>query len=465
MIENISQPLAILAFSLIDIPRPHYKSHWDVLTSNTIPCINKPAPLPAFPDFLGSWLVSHLFIVCDHARTRIARDLVTRLVTLTSLSSTTTSSSSSLFLNPTPTTGLSHVVHIADVCVSIINNLVTQCPYGIVDVSSELQEAFVSLPSLFPDTAGKLVQALSRLFTRGCGVLADRCALALRKATFSQGWTYILLLIIFLQFYKYYYLYTDAICRQAAVSALLALLRSQMISTTVHKDRNRNQSNIPQDFSRNGRDISTNSAPLSVDEILSLLRRFMNHQAVVRSLLYDQLYCLQGDFPHLRELMNRLLLNHMKSLLDKNNDGAWNNITNSSSIQLDLESCLDLSNRPQERIGNLILTLLALTRDGFSSLELETNDNECDSENQDNAQSQCSSQPQQPREHQREINQTALDSWDMLWNICKSNALVDFEDFGITSSDDSYADSKQNSLIFIFQEAIQGIISFKQITK
>jgi hypothetical protein len=229
-------------------------------------------------------------------------------------------------------------------------------------------------------------------------------------------------------------------------------------STTSQRDRsNRNQSHIPQDMARNGRVICTNSAPLSVDEILSLLRRFMNHQAVVRSLLYDQVYCLQGDFPHLRELMTRLLLNHMKSLLNIDYDGVKvnNNITNSSAC-LDLESCIDLSNRPQERIGNLMLTLLSLTRDGFSYLDFDNNNME--RVIQEQSLSQSSSQPQQPREHLREIDQTSLDSWDMIWNICKSNALVGFEDFGITQED--FADSKQNSLIFIFQEAIQGIIIY-----
>jgi hypothetical protein len=201
MIENLSQPLAILAFALIDIPRHHNKSHWNILTSNTIPCTNKPEPLPAFPDLLGSWLVTNLFIACHHARSHISRDLVMRLVSYTSTSSTTPSSSSSSFLNPIQTTGISHVIHIADVCVSIINHLVAQCPHGIVDVSSELQEAFVSLPSLYPDTAGKLVQALSRLFTRGCGILADRCALALRKATFSQGRIYYYYIFIYLKLY------------------------------------------------------------------------------------------------------------------------------------------------------------------------------------------------------------------------------------------------------------------------
>ena len=145
-----------------------------------------------------------------------------------------------------------------------MQQLVLKCPLGLVAGQTDLQEAFLSIADLNPSTAGKLVSTLSTLFPR-CTFLADRCALSLRKATFSQ----------------------DEGCRQSAVAALLALLRNQVASaSTLHRR-----------LTINYNSVTPGVSPLAIDEILALLRRFMTHQSGVRTLLYDELYKLQHDYP------------------------------------------------------------------------------------------------------------------------------------------------------------------------
>lgn len=74
-----------------------------------------------------------------------------------------------------------------------------------MEVTTELQEIFISLSFLHPHTASDLIRIMYPLFSVS-PQLADRCTLALRKASFSK----------------------DIFNRQTAICALTTLLRCQL---------------------------------------------------------------------------------------------------------------------------------------------------------------------------------------------------------------------------------------------
>lgn len=434
--ETIAYPLTTLAFSLIEIPRLAAKSAWHQLTSSSSVLQPKEQTCSKSAGDLGSWLLTQLFARCDHARAHIIRELISRLV----INSNNTSLSSN--------SGVA--ASVADACVSILLKLVKASPDALVESSKELQEAFLSLPDLYPSTASKLVNALSQLFPR-CSALSDRCALALRKATFSQ----------------------DNGCRQSAVSALLALLRcliSQSISGGGINNRRRLTTSMMSSLGR------SSSSPLSVDEILSLLRRFMTHQAKVRGLLYEELYKLQNEFPVLREMVLKLLLGHVHSLIQ--DDGFDRHIRQQQplmaatgsrgslplvedmKIRIDLNACLDISNKPQERIGLLLLTLLSIANDANPSMNatIETdihayNDNGIASSQGALSQgSQCNTQAMQYA-----VSQAATEVYLIVWNIVKSNADYDLADFEIDDEEDA-VDLHAHNKVLLMIDSIQASI-------
>jgi hypothetical protein len=141
-------------------------------------------------------------------------------------------------------------------------------------IVQEMMELFLALPSLLPRTAGQLVQVMVPLLRRSSG-LADRCALSLRKASFSK----------------------DVGSRLSAVSALMTLLHVQLMPPGRVNDQHQqgwtntggsgasssSQSsvvNVPQPGGGGGNPIP---GVLSIEEVLSLCRRFLHHQAPVRS--------------------------------------------------------------------------------------------------------------------------------------------------------------------------------------
>jgi hypothetical protein len=168
----------------------------------------------------------------------------------------------------------------ANSCVYVLSVLSSMCPHGLMEASSELQEAFISLPNLHHETAGKLILALGPLF-QSSNSLADKCSLAVRKSSFSK----------------------DSACRQAAVSALLSLLRSQMIQAT-SRDQNSSASSSASSSSsaskgigrRRGMGLSDRlrqqgGSGLSLEEVIALLKRFLQHQSAVRGIyMYTYTY-------------------------------------------------------------------------------------------------------------------------------------------------------------------------------
>ena len=126
---------------------------------------------------------------------------------------------------------------------------------GNSGILQELMELFFSLPSFLPRTAGELVRVVLPILCVSPG-LADRCTLSLRKASFSK----------------------DMRSRLAAVSALMTLLRVQ------HEPKLGNAglvSNESYDRESHYSRKPSASELLSTEEILSLCRRFLHHQAPV----------------------------------------------------------------------------------------------------------------------------------------------------------------------------------------
>jgi hypothetical protein len=166
-----------------------------------------------------------------------------------------------------------------------------------MEITSELHEAFLILTLLHPHTASDLIRVFSTLFSVSPS-LGDRCALALRKASFAK----------------------DLSSRHTAVCALTTLLRCQLQSTNSQRHQ------IP--FSSSQPDISAAivlsqhdnlsqrlSIGVSVDEVLSLCRRFLQHQSSVKSILYNNLALLHVEFSHFRPLISQLFRNHLQHIL------------------------------------------------------------------------------------------------------------------------------------------------------
>jgi hypothetical protein len=151
------------------------------------------------------------------------------------------------------------------------------------NIVQELMELFLSLPSLLPKTAGQLVEVMVPLLRCSSG-LADRCALSLRKASFSK----------------------DVGSRLSAVSALMTLLYVQLLppSSTIEQHHQVWLSNTgctssqtpamsthpPQRQRAGGPSGHPIPGVLSIEEVLSLCRRFLHHQAPVRVLQAHKLF-------------------------------------------------------------------------------------------------------------------------------------------------------------------------------
>lgn len=176
----------------------------------------------------------------------------------------------------------------------ILTALTQTCLDGLMEITSELQETFMVLIYLHPHTASDLIHVLYPLFAVFPS-LGDRCALSLRKASFSK----------------------DISSRQTAVCALTTLLRTQLQNPS-HRSHEMAFSTSQPDAHADIEILSQHqhlsqrlSIGISVDEVLSLCRRFLQHQSSVKSLLYNNLAMLHDEFPHFRPLISQLFRNHL----------------------------------------------------------------------------------------------------------------------------------------------------------
>ena len=410
LVEFMATPLIAFASALLDKPVS------TPITSTTLMVqsitMSTPSTYTDSPQKLGSWLFVNLFKSCEHTRVQITRELVNRLVNANAPTSATktsfeVNSYSAAFIPST-----------ADYCVLVLRELLYTCPGYLHEVGSELQEAFLYLQLMHPNTAGELVYTLSQFFPSSA-ILSDRCALALRKATFSQ----------------------DGTCRQSAVSALIGLLRAHF------KDRREYISALQHS---NSDAPNTNKICLSIDEIVSLLRRFMKHQGSVRCLLYDQIYYLQLEFPNVRQLAIQLLLTHLHSIVwdqDNQKRGMSSNVvidamTLNREIRIDVDACIDNSSVPQEHVYSLLLTLLAMLREHIAG----------DDEDVEFLYSQSSSSSQQAsKKRARDLESTYIisDAFTTLWSIALSTAHVPVTEYGIYDDEQTNRNELMRSMVLL----------------
>jgi hypothetical protein len=360
MIESSIRPILVLAFYLIDNIKPVQKSSWEHITSSAPQCVPSPLSSDCLQGhaYFGAWILEQLFFLCKHSRIYVIRELISRF----SLPFTYSESSNNL------NSKISNKDFVSNICVGILKSLCSKSKQSIIEIQSELHEVFMYIPQFSPYTAGELVSALVPLFEK-CPGMADKCSLSVRKACFSK----------------------DTSSRKAAVSTILALLRSHFSksklpsvvsyqsmlnsSSSSSNERNSLEGSSQHNDSRSKFQQALNFQNLlkervatgtSIEEVLVLLKRFLQHQSSVRSLLYESIYQLSIDFPEFLSYSLRLLRVHFLSLMQKDSDSTRINqtrVSESYEVFLDLEKCLDESNRPQvklNKINKLHLILLKL---------------------------------------------------------------------------------------------------------
>jgi hypothetical protein len=214
--------------------------------------------------------------------------------------------------------GATKQVSSAAIILKLLNGLVSSCAHQLLEVESDLHDILACLSDLDHEQAGELVHVLSPLF-RYSPSFTDRCILCIRKATFSN----------------------DPACRMSAVSTLVELFRFQVqgLDTGAH---------------RGGAPVG-----LSIDEIMQLLKRFLQHQSIVRSLLYEKLVALYREFPIVRLVLIRLLHAHLSSYL-RTADIDGYTVPGSNDTIIDFGQCLDFHGAVCEPIHELISALVIM---------------------------------------------------------------------------------------------------------
>lgn len=316
---SIVSALVKLAFELLQHPSVKNNSHnffypsgWENINATVLRCSSSPFAIPSqiTADIFGTWILKTLFQQCEYTRSTILKELSLRLLTC----SQSSSSSLSDPLTVSSTTILLKTLHA----------LVTSSPRGVIEAESDLHEMLGALSDLEHHSAGDLLLILSPLFDQ-CPSLVDRVVLCVRKSTFHN----------------------DAICRMSALSALLQLLNVRIKALQM--------SSISS---------STSTSSISVDEILVLLRRFLQHQSHVRSFLYQKLVQLHRDYPFVRLITLRFLFQHLTNYLMTDEDdiyGANPQSTDCNLSVIDFSLCIDKGhNAILEPLPDLILALLMM---------------------------------------------------------------------------------------------------------
>ena len=348
-------------------------------------------------DRLGGWLLVRLFCACIESRTQIARELVQRLVVRAALAAAAAGVGSGGVIGgggqaggSSDVTGWGRAGQGSNtgysLLVEVLSDLSLACPHGLVEVAAELQEVWGSLPEMHPDAGGALVEALSVLFPM-CPALSDRCAMVLRKSTLSR----------------------DCKCRQSAVACIVSMLRAQLRNKEFVEQQRGARGTLGGGGGGGGVFSSSSGGGggsggsggggsgggvggLSLDDLFALLRRFLQAQGPVRSMLYERLYTLQTQYPSCREDVLALLVEHLRAITTTDKDsrlggGLWRGkvvgTTNSTKDLAEMASnmssaycnlnltCCKLQTADGayvvvERVPELLLTILAIARHGMA---------------------------------------------------------------------------------------------------
>jgi len=397
MTEILVPPLIQLAISLLDVPAA--ASHvFTLLGPSRVPVRAHPFLNHKFeasrteystnsPAGLGALILVNLFYYCGHARRNITRDLIVRLLTGTSSGM----ASSSTAAEGTMSQHIS--ASAAGIAVSIFGRLAHRCPHGMLEVQGDLYEAFACLGDLPSTLAAGVVVALSPLF-KNCSQLVDRCMMSVRKASFSR----------------------DAHCRQAAAASLVALMREQLLA----QSGSAGASSSPR--ARPFRFDSEATMGISIEEGFALLRRFLQQQIAVQSIVYARVYLLQKEFSVVRTIALQLFLSHFRSLTCavSNPNPAMNpihgyaDLSNDCIERLDLEACIDNTSQPVQRLRGLLCTLVTIAKTVLENAELTNRSFETGTHVLIDA----------------EVLE-AVEVCQCVWNIVKSCAKVDLADFSL----------------------------------
>jgi hypothetical protein len=336
-----SRPLLSFAFALIDAVKPKTRHSWESLTTSSLYCI--PRAIVSYRScsvaYFGSWIASHLFSLCGHSRSQVIREIISRLA------------AASVDVPNVNCFGRSTSKHlVAEICVDILEDICTSCHQGVFEVGNDLQEVFLYLTDFSPHLTKTLLSALYPYFSLLPG-LGDRCSIALRKASFSK----------------------DAYCRQAAVSCIISLLGSHLKATpnisssssSVITSNSRYQESLmfQQKFKQK---VATG---LSVEEIMVLLKRFLQHQSSVRSIVYKDLHQISLEHPAFRPVCLRLLRGHFMNLLQSSapdheafsRSSMATSDVSSDNFVINLDKFVDESGNLLENVKDLMLVMLSVT--------------------------------------------------------------------------------------------------------
>lgn len=270
----------------------------------------------------------------------------------------------------------------------LLHSLVSTCAHMLLEVEGDLQELLCSLGDFDLTVAGDVVHAMSPLF-RHSPSLFDRCVLCIRKATFSN----------------------DALCRMSAVAALTELLYFQTDQLDRRTSRQR-----------------AGAAEVSIDEVLLLLRRFLQHQSAVRSLLYERFLSLHHAFSSVRIILLRFLSSHLNSLLKTPSDHLGQ-VNSSSFVVLDLALCLDHHGAVCEPVHDLMLSLLIMASAKSASEDADE-------------QYGCSQSA-----YQFERSHDVISALETLFRVSQALAEKDLDEFDLASV--SSADALSRALLFV----------------
>ena len=335
MFQGIVTPVIHMAFTLVDAYKLPIPSSWGKISSSKVSCIRVSPFNQIGVEEFGKWIILKLFCEYDDdSRKKIIGEIILRLASMSSISpfeSSTRTNSKSVIT--------SHCVDALKKCIECCDT------HHISKLSVELQEVFLYLTELTPDNAKSLINCFFPLFSI-FPEMGDRCSVSLRKACFSRN--------------------SDS--RQAAASSMLALLRCHL---QISLGTRSSSSQVYADYFNRSRNFRVHMKDkvlpgLSVEQIMALLKRFLQYQSSVRSLLYEELCEISAEISDFRPFALRLLRIHFLGLFIKDEESTYHrkNHFDSSSLppymKLDVDRCIDEFGSPQENFKDLVATILCI---------------------------------------------------------------------------------------------------------
>lgn len=219
------------------------------------------------------------------------------------------------------------------------------CLQSLLEVCTELLEIFLKIPSMHPMVAAEFIRVLLPLFQTSLQ-FSDRCSLALRKASFSK----------------------DITGRQCAISALMSLLKN-----TLHLTQNKYLENdCP--MSQTSQLSNRISAGLSVDEIIAMSKRFLQHQRQVRRHLYSHFVSVSIEYPFFAGVCVKIILSQLSLYLvessprDQLNGEMYFDVKSKSKLTINVNKLFESNGNQKEAFCELLESLFNIAQASLSIL-------------------------------------------------------------------------------------------------